>query len=348
MDTTNSEQTRKNALIAKIFLLFWPSFNLVIAVLTLMSLGEASLETILKAGSKLWLVFALAYILVTNLKLISLDKFAEKGLINQLIVHAITFIILFSMFSPIVEFPNQGNLPKVMIIPFVLLMLQIVVYVAVMHIFQQQRKAFDANLIIKDAELNALRAQGNPHFLFNTLNLIATELPDAPSKAQELIYDLADLLRSSIELSNQKFTSVAEEINWVELFLTIQQKRFQDRLSFTIEVGKDTESLRLPALILQPVIENTVKHAVAPFTYKAKITVKTSVDRNKLTIKVLDSGPLKADRQLQEGEGFRIIRKTLNLHYPDSHSFSFHSSKGGGIASITIPAEENRLEYHEV
>jgi len=348
MDSVSSELASKNTLMAKIFLLFWPGFNLVITTLTLISLGEASLTTILHAGAKLWFVFAIAYVIVINLRLIGLDEFAKKGLINQILVHVIIFIMIFSVFSPIVELPESDNFPKVMVVPFFFLILQIVVYVAVMHIFQQQRNAFEANLIIKDAELNVLRAQGNPHFLFNTLNLIATELPEAPEKAQELIYDLADLLRSSIDLSNQKFTSIAEELNWVRLFLTIQQKRFQDRLSFCIDVDKETEMLRLPALILQPIIENTVKHAVAPYTKKAHITVKTTLDGNKLNIEVLDTGPVQKNMLLKEGEGFRIIKKTLNLHYSNDHSFSFNSSADGGKTSITIPAVENRLEHQEV
>lgn len=345
MEPKNSTPDRQDRSIAKIFLIFWPSFNLIITTLTLMSLELASLPTIFNAGVRLWLVFAIAYVVVTNLRLIGLDKFAEKALINQIIVHAIIFIIIFSLFSPIVELTEADNMPKVMVVPFAFLMLQIVVYVAVKHIFQQQREVFEANLIVKDAELNLLRAQGNPHFLFNTLNLIATELPEAPVKAQELIYDLADLLRSSIELSNQKFTTVAEELNLVGLYLKIQQKRFQDRLSCHIDIGKGTEQLQLPSLILQPIIENTVKHAVAPFTNKAHITVKTILKSNTLSIEVLDTGPMQMDHKLKEGEGFRIIKKTLKLHYSNNHSFSFHSSAEGGKTSISIPAEENSLRH---
>jgi len=194
-------------------------------------------------------------------------------------------------------------------------------------------------LALQETELNMLRSQSNPHFLFNTLNLITSEISADPDNAKEIVFDLADLLRSNIKMVQKRFTTVAEEMKLVNLYLAIQQKRFKDRLSFHIDLDPDTKQLKMPALLLQPVVENTVKYAVAPYAAKAHIAVVTQVKQNKLYICFKDTGPAFDDTQIIEGNGFRILRETLALHYRDDYKLELRSTADGGELKLRLPID---------
>jgi LytS/YehU family sensor histidine kinase len=251
---------------------------------------------------------------------------------------------LFALVSPVVDPSFYADTPRVIVVPLALLFTQILVYVAVLHIFEQQQKSFETQLILKEFELNVLRAQSNPHFLFNTLNLITSEIIDNPENALEIVYDLSDLLRSNIALSNQAFTTVSEEFHLVELFLTLQQKRFKERLDYEMDIGEGTQNLKIPALLLQPAIENAIKHAVAPYPESAKIQVRSFKSGARLVVEITDSGPNFDDQKVIEHEGFRILRKTLSLHYPSENDLTLTSTEHGGLLHLSFPAHAYSLE----
>jgi signal transduction histidine kinase len=130
-----------------------------------------------------------------------------------------------------------------------------------------------------DAELRALRAQLNPHFLFNALNTIAYLMGTAPSRAQETIYRLTELLRAVLRRSEGTLVTLAQEIEIVEAYLAIEKARFEDRLSCQIEVPDELRPLAVPPLILQPLVENAVRHGIAPLAQGGRITITADRQR---------------------------------------------------------------------
>ncbi len=325
---------------AFIFLIIWPAVNIFIIVVARYSLADPSYVIILPAAIKLWLTFALALVVIRFLEEY-LSNLLCKGLFwRPWLIHIVVIISLFSFFVPIVDLPQSLQVQRLYVIPVVLTVLQISIYLAAMYIFSQQEYAFLTAINLQEAELNILRAQGNPHFLFNTLDLITAEIAEDPGNATDIVYDLADLLRINVRLATQKFTSVADELKLVSLYLTLQQKRFKDRLTFEVAVNPDTEQFEIPALLLQPVIENSVKHAVAPFAQNSHISVKSSLSQNQIFIVFKDTGPPFEDVNIVEGNGFRILRKTLALHYASQHELSLTSTSTGTELTLIIPARK--------
>ncbi len=336
--------SNKTKLQAAIFLLIWPAFNFGLTCIGLYSLNAFTINKVLEPGLKLWLVFSLAFGLLKVIERFQTKLLRNYTLAMRLFVHAIIIFGLFILVSPVVDPSVYVDTLRIIVVPLALLFTQIIVYVAVLHIFEQQQKSFETQLILKESELYILRAQSNPHFLFNTMNLITSEIVDNPENAVEIVYDLSDLLRSNISASNQTFTTVSEEFHLVELFLTLQQKRFRDRLEFEIDIGEGTQNLKIPSLLLQPAIENAIKHAVSPYPESAKIEMRSLLNNRKLVIEIQDSGPEFDDRNITEQEGFRILRKTLELHYPNQHDLSLTSTEYGGLLRISIPNQVYSLE----
>jgi len=208
----------------------------------------------------------------------------------------------------------------------------------VLRLFAQQKRSFEIAANLKEAELGVLRAQSNPHFLFNTLNLIASEISRDAENAKNIVFDLADLLRSNLKMAQQSGVTLSAELRLVSLYLTLQQQRFRDRLTFNVDVEPGTEGLAVPALLLQPVIENTVKWAVAPFAAAAHIELRAHRRDDVLDIEICDTGPVFDDASVVEGNGFRILRQTLELHYPGQWDVALTSTPDGRRMRIRFPA----------
>lgn len=331
-----SRITRKQLKI-RIFFFIWPAANLLFFSAVFHILGAFSIKLFTVAATKLWMSFALSYIAIHIAERYYSKQFINDRFWKKFLWHSLIILLCHALFAPIATIPESLEQKNVPIVPLALMLLQIALYVGVMHMLQTQENAFKTTLNMKETELKMLRAQSNPHFLFNTLNLIATEITDSPSNAKEIVYDLADLLRSNVRLARQTFTSLEAEMEIVRLYLTLQEKRFKDRLTFDIDVEPGTEKVAIPSLILQPIVENTVKHAVAPYASNAHISVSAYKVSEQLHIVFKDSGPHFEEKNVKEGDGLRIIRKTLALHYPDDHQYHLKSTLHGGEFTLIVP-----------
>jgi LytS/YehU family sensor histidine kinase len=224
------------------------------------------------------------------------------------------------------------------IVPRFIVILEIAVYLAVRRMLIQNSKSYASALALRESELAVVRSQGNPHFMFNTLNLINAEISDDPENAKEILFDLADLLRKSLRLSQHTFTTVSEEAELAGLYLTLQKKRFKRRLTFDIDIDEAVRDMQCPALLLQPVIENAVKHAVAPYAAPAHIYLQATLRDHCLALIVKDTGPPFDESKVADGNGMRIVRKTLDLHYAGHYEMQLTSRESGGEFSIRIPS----------
>ncbi len=345
--TLNAQQEINRKQLQKlVFLIILPLTNLLFVAAVMYDNEKFNIQTIGTVAIRVWVIFGLTFLVFQLLEKYLPRVIRKDCFVCQLALHILIIVGIASFFAPVFTHPDGLHSTQSLEVPrFFIITLEITLYLIVLRILDEQTKAFSTMLTLKESELNVLRSQSNPHFLFNTLNLINSEISDDPDNAKEIVYDLADLLRKYLKMAQQSFTTVSEEMKLVNLYLTLQQKRFKNRLTFDIEVAHDTHRLQIPALLLQPVVENTIKYAVAPYAAKAHVKVSTSLTDKNLVVVFKDTGPVFDDKGIEEGDGFRILRKTLDLHFANNYKLSLKSTKTGGEFKVCIPdrtLESNR------
>jgi len=205
---------------------------------------------------------------------------------------------------------------------------------------RQRKRATKAEAMAHAARLRALQSQLEPHFLFNTLNAISTLVVEGQnSDAARMIARLSDFLRLSLETTETPEISVAEELEFVRRYLEIEQVRFGDRLKVAIEAQADAMGGLVPALVLQPLVENAVKHGVLPREKGGSVTVTVARNNGALQLRVADDGPgLPEGAPVARAVGLSNTAARLAELYADKASFSLDSSPGGGVtATMEIP-----------
>src|SRR5881394_620988 len=168
---------------------------------------------------------------------------------------------------------------------------------------------------LAQAELRALKMQLHPHFLFNTLHSISSLVLEDPPKANSMIARLGDFLRLTVENSEQQLVTLKEETEFLRCYLDIEQVRFGDRLTVAFELEPQTLSAQVPHLILQPVVENAIQHAIAPRATPGRIDIAAKERNNLLRLEVRDNGPgITSDTDLVRAEGVGLSNVRARLH----------------------------------
>ncbi len=202
----------------------------------------------------------------------------------------------------------------------------------------ERERSLQAESLAREARLLALRYQIGPHFLFNALNAISTlVVTGRKADATATIARLADLLRVSLEAPERGTIPLAPELDIVRTYVAIERVRFADRLQVVIDADEATLDARVPAMILQPLVENAVRHAVAVHDGPTSITVSSRRARDDIVLTVFDDGP-----GVGESRGFGVglanIRARLDELYPGDHTFVAGPTPNGGYrAEISIP-----------
>jgi two-component system LytT family sensor kinase len=167
------------------------------------------------------------------------------------------------------------------------------------------------------AELDALQAKINPHFLYNALNSIASLVHEDPDKAEEMTLLLSKLFRYSTSRNGELFSTLADELEMVRTYLQVEQVRFGNRLTFSVEVADPAlNELKLPQFLLQPIVENAIKHGIAKRADAGRIDVRIYEKNGELNLCVHDNGPAFSD-DMSGGYGLRSIQDKLKLLYGD-------------------------------
>jgi two-component system LytT family sensor kinase len=199
---------------------------------------------------------------------------------------------------------------------------------------------------VLSAELRALRAQVNPHFLFNSLNTIAALIPPEPEKAELMTVRLAKVFRHVLTHADRSFSTVEEELDFVRTYLEIEKVRFGDRLSIQIEVSEAAEAATVPSLILQPLVENALKHGLAPKLGANKLIIRGSLTQGYLCLSVEDNGvglkPVDSENGAPStGLGLRNVEERLRTIYGSKGTLVLQNmAPGGSRATIQFPAGE--------
>jgi two-component system, LytTR family, sensor kinase len=183
------------------------------------------------------------------------------------------------------------------------------------------------------ARLDLLRMQLNPHFLFNALHDISELMHDDVEGAERMVGDLCELLRLSLRYAGEPEVPLSEEVGFLRRYLDLEQMRFQGRLETRVDVDPDALNARVPYLILQPLVENAVRHGVAQRLERGRIEVRGRADGEALVLEVYDDGP-GVDAQVgteREGIGLRNMRERLRESYGGAHRFEMTDLVGGGL-----------------
>ena len=190
---------------------------------------------------------------------------------------------------------------------------------------------------LAQSQLQILKMQLHPHFIFNTLNSISALIHESPDEADEMVVRLGDLLRVTLETAGVHEVPLRQELQFLKHYIDIEQTRFQDRLKVTMEVDPETLDGLVPNLILQPLVENSVRYGIAPRPEGGCIKIKAWRDSTMLRVNVEDDGP-GFDTPLKEGVGLSNTRARIKTLYGAGHGVTLRNAPGGGlIVQLRIP-----------
>ena len=195
---------------------------------------------------------------------------------------------------------------------------------------------------LTQARLQALQMQLNPHFLFNTLNSISSLMHLDVEAADRMIARLSELLRYALESTNSQEVPLSEELHFLDRYLEIQQRRFGERLTVQREIQPDTLTGLVPTLVLQPLVENSIRHGIEPRARPGQIVLRAQRRGNTLALEVSDNGVgLQGKQEFNEGVGLSNTRARLEQLYGEAHRFEFSESPDGGlVVRVNIPWRE--------
>jgi two-component system, LytTR family, sensor kinase len=292
-------------------------------------------------------------------------RIERRNRIRVLLIH-ITAGVLFSFYHPLLQATVKylglgGDLkPR----PFSVILFQLIitkyhinlliygVMIGISHgaefyrrYRERENKVSQLEALLAQAQLSALRMQLNPHFLFNSLNSLAELIERDSHAANKMVARLGDFLRQTLRSPVEQRISLAEEMEFLQNYLAIERIRFEERLTLLMEIAQNTLAARVPSLILQPIVENAIRHGIMQRENGGRIEIRARRDAGALQLQVIDNGPgmtLRHSDKNQDGNGMAIIntRERLRNLYGDFHRFEMANDPGGGlIVTLEIPFE---------
>jgi two-component system LytT family sensor kinase len=214
--------------------------------------------------------------------------------------------------------------------------------------YEREIREQEMGKLASQAELRALRAQVNPHFLFNALTTIGYLIQTAPPRALDTLMQLTSLLRAVLR-SEGDFTTLGRELDMIESYLDIERARFEQRLHVVIDVPASLRNIRVPPLVLQPLVENAVKHGIAPLRAGGEVRVRATIERTSglarsLLLVVQDTGAGATTEALRHGRengvGLRNVERRLAGQYGAEASLTVHSVPGQGTTiELRLPPD---------
>jgi sensor histidine kinase YesM len=220
---------------------------------------------------------------------------------------------------------------------------------AVAHVLAYYRQWRERELLASQLEtklaqtqLQVLKMQLHPHFLFNTLNAISALIHQDVELADRMIAQLGDLLRTTLERANQQEVSLKQEIDFIRPYLDIEKARLGSRLAVDLEIDPAVMDAKVPNLLLQPLVENAIRHGIAPCSKPGTLSITAGRDNGLLRVSVMDSGPgLHNDSETPKGIGLANTRARLQKLYGARQRLELSRAPAGGLrVDITIPFQE--------
>ncbi len=203
---------------------------------------------------------------------------------------------------------------------------------------ERERRALEAEAHLAQARLQSLQMQLNPHFLFNALNAITAFVHSDPDASESMLTDLSELLRASLASAEEVEIPLRKELEFLDHYLAIEQTRFGDRLKVEKEINASLLDVLVPTLILQPLVENAVRHGIEPLREGGLISLRAQRDGDALCLTIRDNGVGFLSRANCKGVGLTNTQARLIQLYPDSHTFDVRREETSGcVATIRLP-----------
>jgi len=280
----------------------------------------------------------------------------QKPVLNQLMIAIISGYALSILFLPIRYLLNLTIFETTYELSPIELAIQVINFWFVFfvwsvgyyfyHYLQTIRKVEIQQLkmqaTLKEAELNKLKSQLNPHFMFNAMNSIRALIDEDPKKAKEAVTKLSSILRQTLTLEKNKLISFDREMQLVKDYLDLEKIRFEERLHCTYEIEPGSHHYNVPPMILQTLVENAIKHGISNLTEGGMITIRSQVLKNKkLQIEISNSGTYNPEITPQSGYGIKNTRDRLAHVFADEATFSIFNEKFFVKTQIVIPLYKN-------
>jgi two-component system LytT family sensor kinase len=211
----------------------------------------------------------------------------------------------------------------------------------------RERERREAALVVaaRDLELSVIRTQFQPHFVLNALNSLLVLIDDDPALARTMVVRLADLMTAVFDRGDVREVPLERELDLVRAYLDVERIRLGSRLAVRFDVEDAARGALVPPFLLQPIVENAVKHGIAPYQQPGLVAVAARVERNRLCVTVTDSGaaenaPLAATTS---GRGLQITRRRLETAYGDNYELTLDRGAAGTIARVDVPLGLDRV-----
>lgn len=207
------------------------------------------------------------------------------------------------------------------------------------HYFERYNSALKYEALKNEIELNNLKSQLNPHFIFNALNSIRALVDENPVKSKDAITQLSSILRSSLVINRNKLTRFSDELNTVKDYLDLETIRFEERLSTKFDIDPNSRKFTVPPLMIQTLVENGIKHGISKLKSGGEISVSTQVKDSILHIKIRNNGQL-PHQKLNGTKGFGVenTKQRLKLLYGNQATFKIHNEDENTVLTeISIP-----------
>jgi sensor histidine kinase YesM len=353
-----------------IVFLAWTLYGLFFASQVYISQSYFGRNASLKNALGIWLTCAYSWAAVTPLILLLARRlqFNKQTWRRSLMIHALAagFFAAFVLFTytmlRYLFFRDEGA-PSLMSAYRNLLIIEfhasLLIYSAIVGIYyglnyyreykKRELAAAQLETQLSQAQLDALRKQLHPHFLFNTLNTVSILMEEDAKAAREILVRLSDLLRITLDKNKAHEVALRQELDFLNSYLEIEQIRFQDRLRVQMEIDPKTLNARVPDLLLQPLVENAIRHGIAPRIAPGVVEIRAERVNGDLRLEVRDNGKGFDDQLANDkGVGISNTRARLLQLYGERQQFEIGSLDGGGTrVKITIPFHTEPMNVAE-
>lgn len=208
----------------------------------------------------------------------------------------------------------------------------------IFHYVDRYDKSIKAETAAREVELNNLKAQLNPHFIFNALNSIRALVDEDPKKSKESITQLSGILRNSLNSDRKKLVPFAEELKTVKEYLDLESIRYEERLSTRFDIERDSGRFNVPPLMLQTLVENGIKHGIATLKEGGEISIVSRVKRKHLYLEIRNNGQLPKNFDESKGFGIKNTTKRLKLIFGDRSKFEIkNENEENVVCTLKIP-----------
>jgi sensor histidine kinase YesM len=208
------------------------------------------------------------------------------------------------------------------------------------HFIENRNRTLKWEATINEFELNRLKSQLNPHFIFNALNSVRALVDENPPKAKQAITQLSNLLRNSLSMDKKKLISLEEEMRTVADYLALETIRFEERLRVRFDIHPGSRQYQVPPMMVQTLVENGIKHGISKLKEGGEITIQSEVVEDQLIVRITNSGHLEEKPKPESGYGLANTLERLRLLYNDMASFRIvNVDPGHVLTEVKLPIQ---------